>query len=60
MAAQLPECLAFYAAGEGMEYEKVEWVLGFSAATLDHVLRSTKIKQRTQFFSKKPDLIITL
>ena len=45
MAAQLAEWLAFYAADEGVEYENVKWVLGISAATLDRVLRSTKIKQ---------------
>ena len=45
MAAQLPEWLAFYAADERTEYESLEWALGISAATLDRVLGSTKIKQ---------------
>ena len=45
MEAQLPEWLAFYAADEHIEYEKLQWVLRISAATLDRALRSTKIKQ---------------
>ncbi len=45
MVAQLPEWLAFYAADERIEYESLKWALGISAATLDRVLRSTKIKQ---------------
>ena len=45
MEAQLPEWLAFYAAGEHIEYESLQWALRISAATLDRALRSTKIKQ---------------
>ena len=45
MEAQLPEWLSFYAADERIEYESLKWALGISAATLDRVLRSTKIKQ---------------
>ena len=45
MAARLPEWLAFYETDKHIEYESLQWALKISAATLDHVLRSTKIKQ---------------